>query len=99
MTEKYVVVTLTEGTYTLSELATELQTRLNGARLPSDVANIAFVVTSDLRNNTIRISLASTTNPDICFKLYTDAEVVRDIRNYWTTTDPGNLRSANDVIL
>ena len=98
LTEKYVVVTLTEGNYTLSELATELQTRLNGARLPSDAANIAFVVTSDLRNNTIRISLASTANPDICFKLHTDAEVIRDSRNYWTTVDPGNLRSANDVI-
>ena len=66
--------------------------------MPSDVTHIAFVVTSDLRNNTISISLASTANPDICFKLHTDAEVIRDVRNYWSTVDPGNLRSANDVI-
>ena len=98
LTEKFVVVTFNEGNYTLSELATEFQTRLNGARGPSDISHTAFVVTSDLRNNTIRISLASTANPDICFKMHTDAEVIRDTRNYWTTVDPGNLRSANDVI-
>jgi hypothetical protein len=42
LTEKYVVVTLTEGNYTLSELATELQTRLNGARMSSDVSAYSF---------------------------------------------------------
>ena len=91
-------MTLAEGNYTLSELERELQTKLNGVRESSDVSHIAFVATSDLKHNTIRISLASTANPDICCKVYTDAEVVRDIRNSWTTVDPGNLRSANDVI-
>ena len=98
LTENYVIVTLAENDYTLTQFASELQTKMNGARLPSDVSKIAFVVTTNIRNNTITISLASTTNPDICFKLYTDAEVVKDIKDYWTTADPANLQSANDVI-
>ena len=95
--EKYFVVRLTEGNYTLPELATHLQTKLNAIREPNDVSQILFDVSNDLRNQTLTISITAS-NLNGCFKLYTDAEVVRDIRNYWTTVDPGNLRSANDII-
>jgi hypothetical protein len=66
-------------------------------REPNDVSQILFNVSNDLKNQTLTISITAS-NLNVCFKLYTDAEVVRDIRNYWTTVDPGNLRSANDII-
>ena len=34
----------------------------------------------------------------VWFKLYTDAEVVSTIGLYWIGSDPGNLKSANDVL-
>ena len=95
--EKYFVVVLEEEKYTLPELAAHLQTKLNAFREPSDVSQISFIVSKDLKNQTLTISITAT-NDDVSFRLYTDAEVVRDIRNYWTTVDPGNLRSANDII-
>ena len=98
LTENYVIVTLAEGDYTLVQFASELQRKMNEARRPSDVYLIAFVVTSNIRSNAITISLASTADSNICFKLYTDAKVVKYIRDYWTTVDPTKLQSANDVI-
>ena len=95
--EKYFVVRLTEGNYTLPELSTHLETKLNAIREPNDVSQILFDVSNDLKNQTLTISITAS-NLHVCFKLYTDAEVIREIRNYWTTVDPGNLRSANDII-
>ena len=48
-------------------------------------------------SRTITLSITAS-NDDVSFRLYTDAEVIREIRNYWTTVDPGNLQSANDII-
>ena len=97
LTEKFRVVVLEEGNYTLPELSAQLQTKLNAIREPSDVSQISFTVSNDLKNQTLTISITAS-NDDVSFRLYTDAEVIKEIRNYWTTVDPGNLRSANDII-
>ena len=97
LTEKFRVVVLEEGNYTLAELSAQLQTKLNAIREPSDVSQINFTVSNDLKNQTLTISITAS-NDDVSFRLYTDAEVIKEIRNYWTTVDPGNLRSANDII-
>lgn len=97
LTEKFRVVVLEEGNYTLPELSAQLQTKLNAVREPNDVSQIAFAVSNDLKNQTLTISITAS-NDDVSFRLYTDAEVIKEIRNYWTTVDPGNLRSANDII-
>ena len=97
LTEKFRVVVLEEGNYTLPELSAQLQTKLNAIREPSDVSQIAFTVSNDLKNQTLTISITAS-NDDVSFRLYTDAEVIKEIRNYWTTVDPGNLQSANDII-
>ena len=44
--EKYFVVRLTEGNYTLPELSTHLQTKLNAIRDPNDVSQILFNVST-----------------------------------------------------
>ena len=97
LTEKFRVVVLEEGNYTLPELSAQLQTKLNAIREPSDVSQISFTVSNDLKNQTLTISITAS-NDDVSFRLYTDAEVIKEIRNYWTTVDPGNLQSANDII-
>ena len=97
LTETFRVVVLEEGNYTLPELSAQLQTKLNAIREPSDVSQISFTVSNDLKNQTLTISITAS-NDDVSFRLYTDAEVIKEIRNYWTTVDPGNLRSANDII-
>jgi hypothetical protein len=45
----HVPVTLTEGDYTLTQFASELQTKLNEAVLPSHRTHIVFVVTGNLK--------------------------------------------------
>jgi len=75
--DHYVPVTLTEGDYTLTQFASELQTKLNEAVLASHRSNLVFVVTGNLRNNTITISLTQLTAPRGSFKIYTDAEVIK----------------------
>ena len=97
LTEKFRVVVLEEGNYTLLELSAQLQTKLNAVKEPNDVSQISFIVSNDLKNQTLTISITAS-NDDVSFRLYTDAEVIKEIRNYWTTVDPGNLRSANDII-
>ena len=97
LTEKFRVVVLEEGNYTLPELSAQLQTKLNAIREPPDVSQIVFNVSNDLKNQTLTISITAS-NDDVSFRLYTDAEVIKEIRNYWATVDPGNLRSANDII-
>jgi len=97
LTEKFRVVVLEEGNYTLPELSAQLQTKLNAIREPNDVSQISFTVSNDLKNQTLTISITAS-NDDVSFRLYTDAEVIKEIRNYWTTVDPGNLQSANDII-
>ena len=97
LTEKFRVVVLEEGNYTLPELSAQLQTKLNAIREPNDVSHSSFIVSNDLKNQTLTISITAS-NDDVSFRLYTDAEVIKEIRNYWTTVDPGNLRSANDII-
>ena len=49
--EKYFVVRLTEGNYTLPELSTHLQTKLHAIREPNDVSQILFNVSSDLKQS------------------------------------------------
>ena len=96
--ENYVPVTLTEGDYTLTQFASELQTKSNEAELPPHKTNIAFVVTGNLRNNTITISVTQLTAPNAIFKIYTDAEVIAEHRSKLRFVDPNDLQSANDVI-
>ena len=85
--ENFFVVVLAEGNHTLPELATHLQTKLNAIRESTDVSQIIFNVSNDLKDQTLTISITAS-NPNVCFKLYTDAEVIREIRNYWTTVNP-----------
>ena len=61
------------------------------------MSQVLFNVSNDLKNQTLTISITAS-NDDVSFRLYTDAEVIREVRNYWTTVDPGNLRSASDII-
>ena len=56
-----------------------------------------FTVTPDATNHRLTISMSGSSST-VSFKLYTDAEVVSTIGLYWIGSDPGNLKSANDVL-
>ena len=94
---RHVIVYLTEGNYKLAELAAHIQTQINASI--DDVAKsyTTFAVTPDATNNSLTISMTGSSST-VWFKLYTDAEVVSTIGLYWIGSDPGNLKSANDVL-
>ena len=94
---RHVIVYLTEGNYKLAELAAHIQTQINASI--DDVAKsyTTFAVTADTTNNSLTISMTGSSST-VSFKLYTDAEVVSTIGLYWIGSDPGNLKSANDVL-
>ena len=104
--QSYKVVTLAQNNYTLQGLANEIQTKLR-ASLDSYMTSVGsnFAVTFDASTNSLTISMTGT-NPDCYFKLLTDAEVkqnfagMRLIGASWVgaSVDPGNLKSANDVL-
>ena len=94
---RHVIVYLDEGNYTLSELATQIQTKINASIDDVAKAQTSFVVTADAKTHTITISMTGNSS-QVWFKLYTDAEVISTTGLYWIGSDPGNLKSANDVL-
>ena len=94
---RHVIVYLDEGNYTLSELASHIQTKINASIDSTAKTHTTFSVTSELKTHTITISMTGNSS-QVWFKLYTDAEVVSTIGLYWIGSDPGNLKSANDVL-
>jgi hypothetical protein len=96
--ERYVVVQLSSGNYTLATLASEIQTKLINALDATARSFTSFVVSADALNTTLTISMTGSSN-QVYFKLFTDAEVIPSTQ-YWTgySIDPGNLKSANDII-
>ena len=91
------IVYLDEGNYTVSELASQIQAKINASIDDVAKAQTSFVVTSDAKTHTITISMTGTSS-QVWFKLYTDAEVISTIGLCWIGSDPGNLKSANDVL-
>ena len=91
------IVYLTAGNYKLAELAAHIQTRINASIDDIERAYTSFAVTPDATNHTLTISMTGSSST-VWFKLYTDAEVVSTIGLYWIGSDPGNLKSANDVL-
>ena len=94
---RHVIVYLTEGNYKLAELAAHIQTQINASI--DDVAKsyTTFAVTPDATNSSLTISMTGSSST-VWFKLYTDAQVVSTIGLNWIGSDPGNLKSANDVL-
>ena len=98
---------LDEGNYTLTQLATHLQTKLNEALNFDAKAVTSFVVTPSTNNNSLTISMSGT-NSYVWFNILTDAEAVSAPSTFWERFDPqnpqvgkcdrGNPRSANDVL-
>ena len=106
-TTRSYMVQLDEGNYTLTQLATHLQTKLNEALNADAKAVTSFVVTPSTNNNSLTISLSGN-NSYVWFNILTDAEAVSAPSTYWERFDPqnpqagnydrGNPRSANDVL-
>ena len=92
-----VVVQLDEGNYTLTQLATNLQDKLNDALNSDAILATTFVVTANLSNNTLTISMSGT-NSYVWFNILTDAEAQAAPRSYWDGFNPGNPQSANDIL-
>ena len=94
---RHVIVYLAEGNYTLTQLAAHIQAQINGAIDDIAKSYTSFTVTPDATNHRLTISMSGSSGT-VWFKLYTDAEVVSTIGLYWIGSDPGNLKSANDVL-
>ena len=94
--EIYTVVQLSSGNYTLATLATEIQTKLINALDATARSFTSFVVSADALNTTLTISMTGSSN-QVYFKLFTDVEVIASPQS-WSGIDPGNLKSANDII-
>ena len=96
--ERYVVVQLSSGNYTLTTLASEIQTKLINALDATARSFTSFVVSADALNTTLTISMTGSSN-QVYFKLFTDVEVIASPQP-WSgySIDPGNLKSANDII-
>ena len=97
---RYLVVKLSPGNYTLTELATEIQTKFRNALTDTAKLFTTFNVSTNVSTNSLTISLSGTYN--VSFKLYTDDEV-ESSHLLWTggffgVVDPGNAKSANDVL-
>jgi hypothetical protein len=89
----YNFVTLPSGGYTGTNLATTIQSLMNGAVEPG--ANITFTVTWDPTAYSINVVSAGT---NAGFKFLTDAEVVRYKNQFASSLDPSNTKSANDIL-
>ena len=99
------MITIPEGNYRLSELATKLSRVLNDALNSTAKQFTTFVVTSDATNFSITISMTGSSS-SVWFKFFTDREVASEIyRNVdWknrlgnsVSVNRGNLESANDI--
>ena len=96
--ERYVVVQLSSGNYTLATLASEIQTELINALDSTAKGFTSFVVSSDALNTTLTISMTGSSN-QVYFKLYTDSDVILSTQYFsGYSIDPGNLKSASDII-
>ena len=83
------VVILDEGNYTLTQLATHLQAKLNNAFKTDAILVTTFIVTPNVSSNTLTISMTGT-NSYVWFNMLTDTEVTATPRSYWDGLDPGN---------
>jgi len=91
------VVILDEGNYTLTQLATHLQDKLNDALNADAMLVTAFIVTPNVSNNSLTISMSGT-NSYVWFNILTDAEAVSAPSTFWERFDP-NIRKLVSMIV
>ena len=91
--DHYKVVIIPEGNYTVTTLASKLQELLNNALNTTAKLFTTFVVTSDVANHSITISMTGSSS-SVWFYFLTDRQVTADINksSLWTDKD-GNAYS------
>jgi hypothetical protein len=104
--DHYKVVTIPEGNYTLTSLASKLQELLNNALNATAKIFTTFVVTPDAVNNSITISMSGSSST-VWFYFLTDRQVSLEVNKsiLWTdlngntySIDRNNPQSANDIL-
>ena len=79
---RHVIVQLVEGNYTLTELASHIQSQITASIDDIAKSYTSFTVTADARNHRLTISMSGSSST-VWFKLYTDAELASPVVLYW----------------